>query len=46
MYSPRVELAVVTVLEAHGLHRRKAGRGFEASHGHCQIKGAGGRVDG
>ena len=32
MYSPRVELAVVTMLEAHGLHRRKAGRGFEASH--------------
>ena len=32
MYSPRVELAVVTMLEAHGLYRRKAGRGFEASH--------------
>ena len=32
MYSPRVELAVVTTLEAHGLKRRKAGRGFEVSH--------------
>lgn len=32
MYSDRVELAVTTMLEAHGLARRKAGRGFEASH--------------
>ncbi len=32
MYSARVELAVTTMLEAHGLQRRKAGRGFEASH--------------
>ena len=32
MYSDRVELAVTTMLEAHGLRRRKAGRGFEASH--------------
>ena len=32
MYSPRIELAVTTMLEAHGLNRRKAGRGFEASH--------------
>jgi (p)ppGpp synthase/HD superfamily hydrolase len=32
MYSPRVELAVATALEAHGLSRRKAGRGFEISH--------------
>ena len=32
MYSPRVELALTTALEAHGLRRRKAGRGFEAAH--------------
>lgn len=32
MYSPRVELALTTALEAHGLQRRKAGRGFEVSH--------------
>ena len=32
MYSPRVEHAIVTMLEAHGLNKRKAGRGFEASH--------------
>ena len=32
MYSLRVERAVTTMLEAHGLVRRKAGRGFEASH--------------
>ena len=27
-----MELAITTMLEAHGLARRKAGRGFEASH--------------
>ena len=32
MYSDRVELALTTALEAHGLRRRKAGRGFEATH--------------
>ena len=32
MYSPRIELALTTVLEAHRLNRRKAGRGFEATH--------------
>ena len=32
MYSPRVEFALATVLEAHGLRRRKAGRGYEATH--------------
>ena len=32
MYSPRVELALATALEAHGLRRRKAGRGFEVTH--------------
>lgn len=32
MYSARVEDAVTTMIEAHGLRRRKAGRGFEASH--------------
>ena len=32
MYSARVEHAVTTMIEAHGLQRRKAGRGFEASH--------------
>ena len=32
MYSPRIELALETMLEAHGLRRRKAGRGFEATH--------------
>ena len=32
MYSPRIESAITTMLEAHGLGRRKAGRGFEAAH--------------
>ena len=32
MYSPRVERAVTTTLEAHGLSMRKAGWGFEATH--------------
>ncbi len=32
MFSPRVELAITTMLEAHGLGRRKAGSGFEATH--------------
>ena len=32
MYSARFENAVTTMLEAHGLSRRKAGRDFEASH--------------
>lgn len=32
MYTPRFESALTTVLEAHGLRRRKAGRGFEATH--------------
>ena len=32
MYSPRIELAITTVLEAHRLTRRKAGRGYEATH--------------
>ena len=32
MYSPRFEDAVTTMLEAHGLRRRKVGRGFEAAH--------------
>ena len=32
IYSPRTELAVTTMLEAHGLAIRKAGSGFEASH--------------
>ena len=32
IYSPRVELALATALEAHGLRRRKAGRGFEVTH--------------
>ena len=32
MYSPRIESAITTMLEAHGLGRRKAGRGFEATH--------------
>ena len=32
MFSPRVELAITTMLEAHGLGRRKAGAGFEATH--------------
>ena len=32
MYSDRVELALATALEAHGLRRRKAGRGFEVTH--------------
>lgn len=32
LYSPRLELALATALEAHGLQRRKAGRGFEVTH--------------
>ena len=32
VYSERLELALTTALEAHGLRRRKAGRGFEVSH--------------
>ena len=32
MYSQRIELAITTMLEAHRLGRRKAGRGFEATH--------------
>ena len=32
MFSPRVELAITTMLEAHGLGRRKTGGGFEATH--------------
>ncbi len=32
LYSDRVELALNTVFEAHGIRQRKAGRGFEASH--------------
>ena len=32
MFSPRVDLAITTMLEAHGLARRKAGLGFEATH--------------
>ena len=32
MFSPRVERAVTTMLEAHGLRRRKAGGTFEATH--------------
>lgn len=32
MYSPRVEQAITTMLEAHGLRRRKAGRTYEATH--------------
>ena len=32
MYSPRVDLAVSTALDAHGLKKRKAGKGYEASH--------------
>ena len=32
MFSPRVELAITTMLEAHGLGRRKSERGFEATH--------------
>ena len=32
MHSPRIESAITTLLEAHGLARRKAGRGFEAAH--------------
>ena len=32
MFSPRVELAITTMLEAHGLGRRKAEAGFEATH--------------
>lgn len=32
MYSSRVENAVTTMLEAHGVARRKAGRSFQASH--------------
>ena len=32
LHSPRVERAFTTMLDAHGLHRRKAGRGYEATH--------------
>ena len=32
MYSPRVEEAVTTMLEAHGVARRKAGQSFQATH--------------
>ena len=32
MFSPQVELAVTTMLEAHKLRRRKAGQSFEATH--------------
>ncbi|MBM41202.1 MAG: hypothetical protein CL483_04665 [Acidobacteria bacterium] len=32
MLSPRIELAITTMLEAHGLGRRKSGRSFEATH--------------
>ncbi len=32
MFSPRVEMAITTMLEAHGLGRRKAGSGFQATH--------------
>lgn len=32
MYSPRFEQAITTMLDAHGLARRKAGRGYEVSH--------------
>ena len=32
MFSPQVELAITTMLEAHKLRRRKAGRTFEATH--------------
>jgi len=32
MHSPRIELAITTVLEAHRLTRRKAGQGYEATH--------------
>lgn len=32
LYSERLELALTTALEAHGLRERKAGRGFDVSH--------------
>ena len=32
IYTPRTELALTTMLEAHGLATRKAGSGFQASH--------------
>lgn len=32
MYSERVQLALTTMLEAHGLRHRKAGGGYEAAH--------------
>ncbi len=32
MYSNRVQLALTTMLEAHGLRHRKAGGGYEAAH--------------
>lgn len=32
MYTPRVEAALATALDAHGLRRRKAGRGYEVTH--------------
>ena len=31
-WSPRIELAITTALEAHGLRRRKAKRGFQTAH--------------
>lgn len=31
-WSPRIELAINTAIEAHGLRRRKAKRGFQAAH--------------
>ena len=32
MLSPRIELAITTMLEAHGLGRRKSGQSCEATH--------------
>jgi (p)ppGpp synthase/HD superfamily hydrolase len=32
MYSERVQLALTTMLEAHGVRHRKAGGGYEAAH--------------
>jgi (p)ppGpp synthase/HD superfamily hydrolase len=32
MYTPAVERAVILMLQAHGLKRGKAGKGFQASH--------------
>ena len=31
-WSPRIELAITTAIEAHGLRRRKAKRGFQTAH--------------